>query len=65
MIVRVRDRAPVQWNVGISYSRTPEIRDVMHSSATRVLYTFDQTPSLRVRDRGLARETTPADMHPQ
>ena len=30
----------------------------MHSSATRVLYAFDQTPSLRVRERGLARETT-------
>ena len=29
----------------------------MHSSATRVLYAFDQTPSLRVRERGLARET--------
>ena len=30
----------------------------MHSSATRVHYAFDQTPSLRVRERGLARETT-------
>ena len=25
----------------------------MHSSATRALYTFGQTPSLRVRERGL------------
>ena len=30
----------------------------MHSSATRVLYAFDQTPSLRMRERGLARETS-------
>ena len=35
------------------YSHTPEIRDVMHSSATRVLYTFGQTPSLHVREREL------------
>ena len=33
----------------------------MHSSATRVLYAFDQTPSLRVRERGLARETSSYD----
>ena len=37
----------------VSYSRTPEIHDIMHSSATRVLYMFVQTPSLRVSERGL------------
>ena len=58
MIVRVCDRAPVQWNVNLNLYFTPEICDVMHSSATRVLYAFDQTPSLRVRERGLARETS-------
>ena len=45
-----------QWNVNniyVSYSRTPEIRNVVHSSATRALYAFVQTPSLRMRERGL------------
>ena len=39
--------------IHVSYSRTPEIRDVIHSLATWALYTFVQTPSLHVCERGL------------
>ena len=42
-----------QWNIYVSYSRTPEICNVVHSSVTQVLYTFVQTPSLRMHERGL------------
>ena len=59
MIVRVHDQYSIQWDGYVSYSRTPaaEIRDVMHSSAGPRPYTHLTRPSLRVRERGLARET--------
>ena len=61
MIVRVRNRAPVQWNVNLFkfvflIHAHQKYVTVMHSSAIRVLYAFDQTPSLHVRERELARE---------
>ena len=35
------------------FTHTRNIHDVIHCSVTRALYTFGQTPSLRMRERGL------------
>ena len=65
MTVRVLVRKQYNSWYLISYSRTPEILDIVHSSATQALYMFIQTPSLSVHEMGLGTRLAVASFVPR